>query len=56
MEDEVHYSFLTQADYEEALMNEQIIEEGLYQADDQGGYNLRSEIVAPPKKSFVPAK
>ena len=35
MEDEVDLSFLTQADYEEALMNEQIMEEYLYQADDQ---------------------
>ena len=51
MEDEVDLSFLTQADYEEALMNEQIMEESLYQADDQEGYNLRSIIVAPMKKN-----
>ena len=30
MEDEVDYSFLTQADYEEALMNEHILEEYFY--------------------------
>ena len=56
MGDEVDYSFLTQAEYEEALMNEQIIEEALYEEDDQGGYNLRSRFVAPPKKNVVPAK
>ena len=63
MEDEVDPSFLTQSDYKEALMNEQIIEESLYQADDQGGYNLRSKpaaqkrlIVAPVKKNPVPTK
>ena len=37
MEDEVDYSFLTQAEYEEALIDEQITEEALYQADGQGG-------------------
>ena len=51
MEDEVDISFLTQADYEEDLMNEQIIEESLYQGYDQEGYNLRSRIVAPMKKT-----
>ena len=56
MEDEVYYSFLTQADYEESLMNEQIMEEYLYQADDQEGYNLRSRIVAPMKKTPAPTK
>ena len=56
MEDAVDLSFLTQADYEEALMNEQIIEESLYQVDDQVGYNLRSRIVAPVKKSLAPTK
>ena len=35
MEDEVDLSFLTQVDYEESLMNEQIMEELLYQVDDQ---------------------
>ena len=34
MEDEVDLSFLTQADYEESLMNEHIMEESLYQAND----------------------
>ena len=33
MEDEVDYSFLTQAYYEEALMNEQIMEESMYQEE-----------------------
>ena len=56
MEDEVDLSFLTQANYEEALMNEQIMEESLYQVDDQEGYNLRSRIVAPVKKSPAPTK
>ena len=56
MEDEVDHSFLTQSDYEEALMNEHITKEALYQVDDQGGYNLRSRIVAPPKKSPAPMK
>ena len=37
-------------------MNEQITEEALYQADDQGGYNLMSMLVSPPKKNDVPAK
>ena len=56
MEDEVDLSFLTQSYYEEALVNEQITEESLYQEDDQGGYNLRSRIVAPGKKSHLPTK
>ena len=56
MEDEVDLSFITQADYEEALMNEQIMEESLYQEDDQEGYNLRSRIVAPIKKTPTPTK
>ena len=55
-EDEVNLSFLTQANYEEALMNEQIMEEYLYQVDDQEGYNLRSRIVAPMKKGPTPTK
>ena len=37
-------------------MNEQITEEAFYQEYDQGGYNLRSKIVAPGKKSLVPTK
>ena len=56
MEDEVDYSFFTQEDYEEALMDEHINEEAVYQVDDQGGYNLRSRMTAPPKKNVVPAK
>ena len=56
MEDEVDLSFLTQADYEEALINEQSMEESLYHADDQEGYNLRSRIVAPMKKTPGPIK
>ena len=31
------------------------MEESLYQKDDQEGYNLRSRLVAPPKKNDVPA-
>ena len=34
MEDEVDLSFLTQVGYEEAIMNEQIMEEYFYWADD----------------------
>ena len=56
MEYEVDLSFLTQSNYEESLINEQITEESLYRADDQGSYNLRSRIVAPRKKSLVPTK
>ena len=37
-------------------MNEQIMEESLYQEDDQEGYNLRSRIVALVKKSPAPTK
>ena len=55
MEDEVDYSFLTHTQYEEALIDEQISEEAVYQADGQGGYNLRSKLIAPPKKNVVPA-
>ena len=56
MEDEVDYSFLTQAEYEEALIDEQITEEAIYQADGQGGYQLRSRLVAPLKKTVVHVK
>ena len=56
MQYEVYLSFLTQSGYEESLMNEQIMEESLYQVDDQEGYNLRSRIVAPMKKSPAPTK
>ena len=55
-EDEVDYSFLTQAEYEEGLINEQITEETVYHADGQEGYNLRSRLVAPLKKNVVPVK
>ena len=37
-------------------MNDQIMEKSMYQADDQEGYNLRSRLVAPPKKNAGPAK
>ena len=37
-------------------MNEKIMEESMYKADDQEGYNLRSRFVAPPKKNVVTAK
>ena len=33
MEDEVDYSFLTQVEYEEALIDEKITEEAVYQDD-----------------------
>ena len=33
MEDEVDYSFLTHVEYEESLIDEQITEEAVYQAD-----------------------
>ena len=56
MEDEVDYSFLTQAEYEEALTDEHITEEDVYQADGQGRYQLRSRLVAPLKKNVVPIK
>ena len=56
MEDEVDYSFLTQEEYEEALIDEQITEEVVYQADGQGGNNLRSRLVAPLKKNVAPIK
>ena len=56
MEDEVDISFLIQVDYEESLMNEQIMKEYFYREDDKKGYNLRSIIVAPMKKSPAPIK
>ena len=37
-------------------MNEHVMEEYSYQVDDQEGYNLRSIIVAPMKKSPSPTK
>ena len=56
MEDEVDYSFLTQAKYEEALVDEQISEGAVYQDYGQEWYNLRSRLVAPLKKNAVPIK
>ena len=56
MEDEVDYSFLTQVEYEEALIDEQITEEVVYQAVDQGGYQIRSRLVSLLKKNVVPIK
>ena len=50
------YYFLTQEEYEEALIDEQIIEKAVYQADGQGSYKLRSRLVAPLKKNVVPVK
>ena len=50
------YSFLTQAEYEEALIVEHIMEEAVYQDDVQGGYKLRSRLVSPLKKNDVPFK
>ena len=56
MEDEVDYSFLTQEEYEESLIDEHISEEFVYQDDGQGGYNLRSRMVSPLKKNVVSVK
>ena len=56
IEDDVDYSFLTQAKYEEALIDEQISEEIGYQDDGQGGYNLRYRLVNPLKKNVVLVK
>jgi hypothetical protein len=65
--DDVGKSYLTQHDYEEALMNEQInensIDNSLFQTDDKNKYNLRSKFntakqsaLSPPKKTVAPAK
>lgn len=58
--DENDSSFLTQVDYEEAQMDEEIheasIEEYFYQTDDQLGYNLRSKLVAPKPLLAAPGK
>ena len=56
MDNEVDCSFLTQTEYEEALIDEQITEEAVYQADGQGGYKLRFRLVSPLKKNVVPIK
>jgi len=49
--DENDSSFLTQVDYEEALMDQQIqeasVEGFVYLTDDQKGYNLRSKNAGP---------
>ena len=50
------YSFMTQEEYEEALIDEKIIEEAFYQADGQVGYKLKSRLVSPLKKNVVPVK
>jgi hypothetical protein len=53
-------SFLTQVDYEEALMDQQIheasIEESVYLTDDQKGYNLRSKNDVPKPLLVAPVK
>jgi ribonuclease HI len=58
--DENDSSFLTQVDYEEAQMDEEIheasIEEYFYQTDDQPGYNLRSKTAAPKPLLAAPGK
>ena len=56
MEDEVDYSFLTQEEYEEALIDEQITEEAVYQEDGQRGYNMRSRLVSHLNKNVGPVK
>ena len=38
------------------MIDEQITEEAVYQADGQGGYQLRSRLVAPLKKNVVLVK
>lgn len=64
---ELEKSYLTQDDYEESLINEQVnvnsYDSGVFQADDKGRYNLRSKTAVakqssppPPKKIVVPAK
>jgi hypothetical protein len=65
--DENDSSFLTQIDYEEALMDQEIHEasneESVYLTDDHKGYNLMSKnaapkplLAAPMKKKEVAAK
>jgi hypothetical protein len=58
--DETDSSFLTQMDYEEAQMDEEIheasIEESFYQTDDQPSYNLRSKTVVPKPLLAAPGK
>jgi hypothetical protein len=58
--DENDSSFLTQVDYEEALMDQQIqeasVEGSVYLTDDQKGYNLRSKNVGPKPPIAAPVK
>jgi ribonuclease HI len=58
--DENKSSFLTQIDYEEALMDQQIqeagVEEAVYLTDDQKGYNLRSKGAVPKPPAATPTK
>jgi hypothetical protein len=58
--DENESSFLTQVDYEEALMDQQIqeasVEGAVYLTDDQKGYNLRSKSVGPKTPISAPVK
>ena len=58
--DENDSSFLTQVDYEEAQMDQEIheasIEEYVYLTDDQKGYNLRSKNVVPKPFLVAPVK
>jgi hypothetical protein len=73
-EDNIHFvgeetgkSYLTQHDYEEALMTEQtednLIDDGIFTKEDKNRYNLRSksdtaQLDAPtsPEKSTAPVK
>lgn len=47
VEDEWEESYLTQSDYEESLINDQVNhnfhEKAVFQANEQNGYNLRSK-------------
>jgi hypothetical protein len=58
--DENESSYLTQVDYEEAPMDQQIqeasVEETVYLTDDQKGYHLRSKGVVPNASVAVPVK
>jgi hypothetical protein len=58
--DENESSFLTQVDYEEALMDQQIqeasVEGAVYLTDDQKGYNLRSKNAGPKTPIAAPVK
>jgi hypothetical protein len=58
--DENNTSFLTQVDYEEALMDQQIqeasVEGAVYLTDDRKGYNLRSKSAGPKIPIAAPVK